>query len=753
MQPTTSIDLPSDLPIIPFRQPEVIRTPIEHLMEFLLTGTIAPSAPDGIENLAKQVLNFDVRNMRIAILGGGTGLSTVLGGNSQRLDWSDQPGVGLKKEFPLLHSIICTTDDGGSTGRLLKLFPLIGIGDLRKILVSSMISENLQQIYGLEEPEAHTLIQLIHKLMMFRFPENASDFEIIRNPLLAAPPEYASACPRRLAKSLNKLGAYVSPGGSGPVIPAAGNSLGNILLTSAIFMAANGSTSRAPRLQEIQAGVDHIAGLIGAPVGRIHPATSTPGQLKIRYANGVEVYGQSKAALAPRNCPVEYISVEYSRKPLVCSAILKAIEKADLIVYAPGSIYTSIIPILQLESIASAIRANDRALKILGANVWIQEGETDISLKNQGRGFLVSELIEACDRNVPGGVDDLFHVVLSANLEQVPMEILRNYAFEGKSPIYLDKSQVKAMGIQPIEAMLLSAEDEKKARVIHHDARRFSLAVRALLFADKFLKGKEGYTLRRPQTRKQSKPGLKQRLLPQKPRRSPLLCNYSESIKNALCNREFQPADLKDILIELAWANRDIAPSHFRFIKGGIIVPARKWDRSTEWDNVLGYYDPQDQYLKLHEGLLTKPSRLREDILVAVGESLLGRYIESRRWIEQQGARCYEIVLLPAARRESFLSDSQIRNFLKLARMTPDPIDDRIYRITINKDGGFLPPGLLFGLTYAWYLSGSGLTMEYEMTLLRWPLKSLIPLHAKDRIRKEALVTFFRNDIFGHGPD
>jgi hypothetical protein len=82
--------------------------------------------------------------------------------------------------------------------------------------------------------------------------------------------------------------------------------------------------------------------------------------------------------------------------------------------------------------------------------------------------------------------------------------------------------------------------------------------------------------------------------------------------------------------------------------------------------------------------------------------------------------------------------------------MTPDPKNSRIHRITINADGGFLPPGLLFGLLYAWYLSGRGFTMEYEMTLLRWPIKNLIPLHARDRTRKEALVTFFRTEVFGH---
>ncbi len=752
MQPTTSLDLLSDLSIIPFKQPEVSRTPVEHLMEFLLTGTIAPNAPDRIEDLARQISNFDTRNIRMAILGGGTGLSTVLGGNSQRLDWPDHPNIGLKQEFPLLQAIICATDDGGSTGKLLQLLPLIGIGDIRKILISSMLPRNLEKIYKLDEPQARTLVRLIHKMMLFRFPEQASGFDIIRNPLLAAPPELASSCPRALARALCKLGAYVAPGGAGPVIPAAGNSLGNILLTSAIFMAAAGRTSRAPRLREIQAGIDCVAGLIGAPSRQIHPATSTPGQIKIRYANGVEVYGQSKAALAPRHCPVECISVEYVAAPLVSSAILKAIEKADLIVYAPGSLYTSIIPILQLEPIAAAIRANDRALKILGANVWIQEGETDISLKNEGRGFLVSDLIEACDRNVPGGVDGLFHVALSANLEQVPIDILRNYALEGKSPIHVDKSQVEAMGIQPVEATLLSSEDEKKVRVIHHDARRFSLAIRALLFADKVLRREEGYGLRRSRTQKAFKPDPSRRL-PEKPHRSPLLCNYIHSVKEALQDKCFQPRNLRDVMIEIAWGNRDIHPSHFKFFKGGVVVPADKWDRSTEWDNVLGYFDPKDQFLKLHERLLTKPSRLKEDILVALGESILGRYIQSRRWIEQQGARCYEIVLLPASKQDSLLSSDQIRSFLKLARMTPDPVDGRIYRITVNNDEGFLPPGLLFGLTYAWYLSGSGLTMEYEMNLLRWPIKSLIPLHAKDRIRKNALVAFFRKDIFRHGPD
>jgi hypothetical protein len=43
--------------------------------------------------------------------------------------------------------------------------------------------------------------------------------------------------------------------------------------------------------------------------------------------------------------------------------------------------------------------------------------------------------------------------------------------------------------------------------------------------------------------------------------------------------------------------------------------------------------------------------------------------------------------------------------------------------------------------------------MEYEMSLLRWPPRSLIPHQAKERFRKQVLVEFFREEVFGHSPD
>ncbi|MEI3530607.1 MAG: uridine diphosphate-N-acetylglucosamine-binding protein YvcK [Bacilli bacterium] len=77
-------------------------------------------------------------NKKVVILGGGTGLSTLL--------------RGLKK-FPLdITAIVSVCDDGRSTGRLREEFNVPAVGDIRKVLVS--LSET--------EP-------LIEKLLNYRF--------------------------------------------------------------------------------------------------------------------------------------------------------------------------------------------------------------------------------------------------------------------------------------------------------------------------------------------------------------------------------------------------------------------------------------------------------------------------------------------------------------------------------------------------------------------------------------------------------
>jgi len=710
----------------------------------------AEASPPGLPELVRQVGSLNVSRIRAVILGGGTGLSTVVGGNSQLADWPDHPFGGLKQFFPRLDVIVCTTDDGGSTGMLVQQLPMIGIGDIRKSCLSLITAERLKRTYGLSANGVARLVRIIHRIFNHRFAGTPRDVGLLRDPLRLVPPTWRAACPASLAATLRALGRYVAPGGAGPTIAPAGHCLGNLLLTAAVFQAAGGRVRRPPDVSALQRGINAVCAAIGVASGRLHPATATPGQLKFCYANGVAVYGQHKSAAARRGFPVARVTAEFAEPPRVSPAVLRAISRADLIVFAPGSLYTSMIPVLQVRPIAEAIRRNRRALKILAANFWVQEGETDISPGNDGRGFLVSELIEAYDRNVPGDGRGLFHVVCSANLERIPGNILRNYALEGKRPIHLDRARVEAMGYQPVEATLFSPELLKSAQVIHHDAEKFALTVRALA-------GARGCIPAFPNIRKDT--GAARPSPERAGGRHPLLCDYFTRIRRALARKQFAPAMLERVLAELAWDNRDITPRHLNYFAGAKVIRAADWHRSTDWDNVLGYFDPEDRTLKVHAALLGRPERLREDLLIALGESLLGRYIESRHWTTGaaaglRDARCYAIRLRPVGARACFLNEAQLRAYLRLARMVPDRHDPHVFRITINHNEGFLPPGLMFGLLYAWYLNNAyGGVMEYEMSLLKWPSSALIPHQAQERARKQALVTFFREEVFGRNND
>ncbi len=68
-------------------------------------------------------------NQKVVILGGGTGMSTLLKG---------------LKYFPVdITAIVSVCDDGKSTGRLREEFDIVAVGDLRKVLVSLAETEPL----------------------------------------------------------------------------------------------------------------------------------------------------------------------------------------------------------------------------------------------------------------------------------------------------------------------------------------------------------------------------------------------------------------------------------------------------------------------------------------------------------------------------------------------------------------------------------------------------------------------------------
>ena len=133
--------------------------------------------------------------------------------------------------------------------------------------------------------------------------------------------------------------------------------------------------------------------------GRVVPATGAVLTLHARLDDGSEVSGQSRIAKADKVDRV-WVTPEDCRPT---EDALRAIADAELIVLGPGSLFTSILPVLLVPGIAEAIEASG-ALVVYACNVATQPGETG--------GFDLADHLDALGRHGAGRLPD---VVLGNN--------------------------------------------------------------------------------------------------------------------------------------------------------------------------------------------------------------------------------------------------------------------------------------------------------------------------------------------------
>ncbi len=82
------------------------------------------------DDLLADISRFRTDGIRVVVFGGGTGLSSVLGGDTALPSWPEAAFGGLKRLFPRISVGVCVTDDGGSSGILLRHPALCCFGGL-----------------------------------------------------------------------------------------------------------------------------------------------------------------------------------------------------------------------------------------------------------------------------------------------------------------------------------------------------------------------------------------------------------------------------------------------------------------------------------------------------------------------------------------------------------------------------------------------------------------------------------------------
>lgn len=735
----------------------------EKLVDLVIQGVpegVHEDAHGSLTQLRENLIGAEADNVRVVIFGGGTGLSNILGGDSRRSDWVEAPFGGLKKIFPNTRSIVCITDNGGSTGELLKDLPLIAIGDIRHVLLSSIQLGKLQKKYSLDSQGAHKVISVLSTLFNLRFPGPLVQDDIRLTSCLVK----LRNLPTSLENYLQYLIKFVFEDTRFQPTLQRPHCLGNLLCAAAIYRELSVvntftdlNVDKRVMDDAVRSGLNSLSTVLGCGDNAVLPCTPTPAQLRVLYSNGVEITGEHKLGVVERGVPIESIDVDYCDVPFVYPEMTEAIESADIIIFAPGSLYSSIIPVLRVPGLARSVRKNDKALKVLVSNLWVQEGETDLSSADPARNFHVSDMLDAYEKNIPGGTTGLFNEILCVSLKDIPASILQRYAVEGKMPIYLDHENLIQRNCYPVECDIFSKSVLVQRGVIQHDPGRLALAVKALYSGRHSL---DYDSTDQVVQKSQKDPNIDHN-------QTTSYCIYPHEkfsaiqtrLKSLGVNFIGSPLGLTDEIVknriaEILWDHSVVPLSHLHYFKDIYCIDQEHWDRDQKWDNVFSFFDLNDHCIKIRTDQALDRRSLEVGLMIALGESLLGNYAKSKVMedISKDSihlGRVYHLRRMHDDELMCYFNGEQLKDFLLLARMCPTG-DPHHYTRLINSGEGFTPPGLLMGLMYAWYIDNRMAThIEYKMSVLKINRSGLIPEQLKMASRSRNMIQFFREVVFG----
>ncbi len=197
-----------------------------------------------------------------------------------------------------------------------------------------------------------------------------------------------------------------------------------------------------------------------AITGKVLPVTNQDVHLEAIFENGEQVLGESKIAQRKKvnNSRIREVRL-VPHSPEALEESLVAIAQADMIILAPGSLYTSIIPNFLVKGMVAAVKSS-RALKIMVLNIMTQDGETE--------GYSGLDHLEALWRHCGKHMVD----VCIANNADVPEPLQARYAQEGAAPIWLSKQEGDAYGVGVYQYPLLATGDTAR-----HDPRALAQAI------------------------------------------------------------------------------------------------------------------------------------------------------------------------------------------------------------------------------------------------------------------------------------
>ena len=192
--------------------------------------------------------------------------------------------------------------------------------------------------------------------------------------------------------------------------------------------------------------------------GTVLPLTEEKVELVGETAGpGAAFYGQVDVSRNIRRIT----RLSYDHDVHVSQEVVSRIRESDLIVFSPGSLYTSILPHLIVPEVVQAIAESGAPILYI-CNLVTQPGETD--------GYKVSDHLRVLDDYLDTRRVD----VVLVNNGPLPEDVLDVYHnTEEKIPVALDREAVAALGAEIIEDAVAVTEEGK----LRHDALRTAFLI------------------------------------------------------------------------------------------------------------------------------------------------------------------------------------------------------------------------------------------------------------------------------------
>ena len=224
------------------------------------------------------------------------------------------------------------------------------------------------------------------------------------------------------------------------------HNFGNLLLTA--LNDVTGSFDKAVK----------VASRILRIKGEVVPVSLKNNNLVAELEDGRKLIGETLIDTTPDK---KIVKLSLQEKPITNKRAIEVLNNADLIVFGPGDLYSSILPNVLFPKVREAIRNNKKAKKILIAPVMSKPGETD--------DFDISDIVKEIEKYLNSKID---LVVVNSH---VPTSLaLKEYRKENKHPVSLDEENLKSYKI--IKGNFI---DEDK--LVRHNPQKLAKALVELL--------------------------------------------------------------------------------------------------------------------------------------------------------------------------------------------------------------------------------------------------------------------------------